>query len=92
MEVLPGHLISYATTKTFTQDTIPENLTKEHDTKQGVWALIHVVKGELDYTILGDAPETVALSKDVRGVVSPTVKHFITPRGAVEVYIEFFRE
>lgn len=92
MKSLPGNVVSYTKTKIFTEETIPEKLTKEHDTKDGTWAVIHVVEGRLNYTILGETEETVELTPDKPGVVSPGEKHFIRPDGPVKVCLEFYRE
>ncbi len=48
---LPAGLTAYKQTSVFDQDSLPAGLRREHRTKAGVWALIHVVEGSLRYRI-----------------------------------------
>ena len=52
----PENLTPYKQTPTFTQDTIPSGLQKEHNTKAGVWGQIHVLTGSLRYEVLDQTP------------------------------------
>jgi tellurite resistance-related uncharacterized protein len=45
--VLPEGFTAYKRTPMFDQDNLPIGLRREHCTKAGVWALIHVVEGRL---------------------------------------------
>lgn len=44
---LPQGLHAYRRTPEFTETTIPKTLLSAHTTKQGTWALIHVLEGRL---------------------------------------------
>ena len=91
---LPTHLHSYKRTPSFTEATVPAGLLGEHATKDGVWGLIHVEKGQLRY-VLADprrgASSVLITAHSPPGVVEPTIVHRLQPVGAVRFYVEFFR-
>jgi tellurite resistance-related uncharacterized protein len=91
---LPDDVRPYKRTETFTEATVPRALLNAHATKDGSWALIHVLDGELLYRIVDPrrpythlflAPDTPA------GVVEPTVLHEVELLGPVRFYVEFHR-
>jgi tellurite resistance-related uncharacterized protein len=79
----------YRRTPEFTASTIPKGLLKEHTTKPGVWGVIHVTQGLLEYRILSPVPERHLLTPDKPGIVEPTVPHEVAPIGPVRFYVEF---
>ena len=85
---LPPGLTAYRRTPVFDQDTVPAGLRREHSTKDGVWALIHVLEGRLSYRIL-EPSETCVLEPGTPGVVVPQQLHEVEPLGAVKFYVEF---
>ena len=87
----PSTLVPYHRTDEFTEDTIPEGLTTEHDLKKGVWAMIRVLEGELTYIDLENGRE-VALTPKAPGFVEPQQRHRVTAAGPVRFYVEFFRD
>jgi tellurite resistance-related uncharacterized protein len=87
--VLPAGLTAYKRTPTFDQDNLPSGLRREHRTKAGVWALIHVVEGRLRYRILDPLSEEV-LTSETPGVVIPEQPHEVEPLGHVRLFVEFF--
>lgn len=90
MKSLPPGVAAYKKTAIFTEDTVPAGLTRRHDTKAGVWAVITVISGELRYDI-PSAGETHVLAPGRPGVVEPEVPHFVTPLGPVAFFVEFYR-
>ena len=92
MHELPGNAVPYAKTKVFSEVTLLEKLLNEHDTKAGTRAVINVIEGSLDYVILDGEKETIKLSPNLPGIVSPQIKHFLRPDGPVQVYVEFYKE
>ncbi|MBN8937705.1 MAG: DUF1971 domain-containing protein [Rhizobiales bacterium] len=68
----------------FDQDNLPAGLRREHRTKAGVWALIHVVEGRLRYRILDPLGET-ELAAGKPGVVCPEQPHEVEPLGPVRL-------
>lgn len=89
MKELPATVTAYQRTNLFTQDTVPSGLLKNHSTKEGVWGLIQVEEGQLEYTI--EDNEVHVLTPGNNGVVEPTVKHHVRPLGDVLFSVEFYR-
>jgi len=87
--VLPEGLTAYKRTPTFDQDSLPAGLRREHRTKAGVWALIHVLEGRLCYRILDPISEEI-LTPQTPGVVRPEQPHEVEPLGPVSMFVEFF--
>jgi tellurite resistance-related uncharacterized protein len=89
MKTLPTDVRPYRRTPEFTEATIPRGLLRDHATKPGVWAVIHVTRGALDYHILEPAPEQHRLTPDNVGIVEPEMRHHVAPLGPVQLYVEF---
>ena len=87
-EALPRLLTAYKRTPVFDQDSVPAGLRREHRTKAGVWALIHVLDGQLRYRILDPRGEQV-LSPVAPGIVRPEQPHEVEPIGQVRFFVEF---
>jgi tellurite resistance-related uncharacterized protein len=85
---LPAGLTAYKRTPVFDEQTLPAGLRREHRTKAGVWALIHVVEGALRYRIL-DPPSEEILTAGMQGLVWPEQPHEVEPLGAVRMFVEF---
>lgn len=94
MTTRPAGLTAYGRTPTFTEATVPAGLRRAHSTKDGAWAEIHVLAGELIYRLVDPrrpAHETVLSPEVPAGVIEPTILHEVEPRGPVQFYVEFFR-
>jgi tellurite resistance-related uncharacterized protein len=90
MKTLPDDVHAYRRTSVFTQDTAPKGFFKDHTTRDNVWALLHIVEGQLEYTI--DGTETHILEPGVVGVIEPRVRHHIRALGEVSFFIEFYKK
>jgi len=88
---LPSNISPYKTTPDFTEESVPQGLLNDHNTKEGVWGKIVVLEGALEYTIQEPLLETIELTPDKFDVVEPTIKHHIKPLGSVKFYVEFHR-
>jgi tellurite resistance-related uncharacterized protein len=91
---LPKEARPYRRTDVFTEATTPAGLLKAHTTKEGAWALIHVLEGRLAYRIVDPrrpASETILAPGGAPGVVEPTIRHEVEPLGPVRFYVEFHR-
>lgn len=91
---LPADVVPYSRTDVFTQATVPGGLLKAHTTKEGAWALIHVLEGRLAYRIEDPrrlASEAVLTPQTPPGVIEPTIVHRVEPLGPVRFYVEFHR-
>jgi tellurite resistance-related uncharacterized protein len=92
---LPEGLEPYSRTATFTQDTVPAGLRKDHTTKAGSWGLIRVHEGALRYRVTD--PRRLPTERDLTaesepGVVEPTILHHVEPIGPVRFHVEFLRK
>ena len=91
---LPPDVHPYSQTGVFTETTVPAALLRAHNTKAGVWGLIHVLEGRLAYRVRDDrrpASDQVLTPETPHGVVEPTILHEVEPLGAVRFYVEFHR-
>jgi tellurite resistance-related uncharacterized protein len=91
---LPPNVRPYRRTPEFTEATVPQALLKAHTTKDGAWALIHVLEGRLAYRIEDSRrpiSETVLTTQTPPGVIEPTIRHAVEPLGSVRFYVEFHR-
>jgi hemoglobin len=90
--MLPEDARPYRRTPVFTEDTVPAGLLRAHTTKEGAWALIHVLEGRLAYRVCDPRrlPSEVVLTPVTEpGLIEPTVAHLVEPLGAVRFYVEF---
>ncbi len=87
-DILPEGLTAYRRTPVFDQDSVPAGLRLEHRTKEGVWAVIHVLEGRLIYRRLDPRDEQV-LMPGVAGIVRPEAPHEVEPLGPVRFFVEF---
>lgn len=88
--VLPAGVQAYRRTSEFTQDTVPAGLLRDHVTREGTWALIHVLEGTLLYRIPAMKLEQVLHPYSAPGVVLPQLRHSVQPVGAVRFFVEFY--
>jgi len=91
---LPETVRPYRRTDVFTEATMPAGLLKAHTTKEGAWALIHVLEGRLAYRIEDPrrlASKAVLTPDGPPGVIEPTILHRVEPLGPVRFYVEFHR-
>jgi tellurite resistance-related uncharacterized protein len=91
MHSLPRTAQAYRRTVTFTQDTVPGELLYRHVTREGDWAKINILYGNLVYRILAPQVEEVRLGPSRSGVVAPQVLHQVQLTGPVAFYVEFYR-
>lgn len=90
-EIPAGH-VAYKRTPTFQCETIPTGLKSRHSTKPGVWAILAVTSGSLEFFEIGANGEArIALSTGDRHVILPEVEHRVGVLGPVEFSVEFWR-
>lgn len=89
---LPKGFAPYQRTRSFDERSVPKALLAQHDTKAGVWGLIHVTRGALDLVEPeGSGERRERITPAAPGVVRPEVVHRVEPQGEVEFYVEFWR-
>lgn len=94
MTGLPEGAEPYKRTPPFTEVSVPGGLLNDHSTKEGVWGLIHVEKGQLRYVVTDarrTATERILTPDTPPGVVEPTILHHVAPLGAVRFHLQFYR-
>lgn len=79
----------YRITPIFTQDTLPNGLRAQHNTKAGVWGIIRVLEGALKLTYL-EPRQDVILTPQQPGLILPEQQHFVTPLGDLKMQVEFY--
>ena len=90
MKPPPDTVSPYKRTAIFTEDTMPEGLRADHATKAGVWGVITVIAGRLEYFIPSTG-EAITLDPHTSGIVEPMTPHRVRPLGAVRFFVEFWR-
>ena len=90
MKSLPDNVVAYKKTPEFDENSAPNGLLNNHQTKEGVWGKIILLEGRLLYTI-NEPKEEIYLDSNNSGVVEPTVYHQVKPLGKVRFYVEFYR-
>ena len=91
---LPRDAEAYRRTDIFTERTIPAQLRNQHRTKDGAWAMIHVLEGKLAYRVIDPRRprlDYLLTPKTLPAIIEPTILHEVEPCGAVRFFIEFYR-
>ena len=86
---LPSGLKPGRRTPSFTDETVPDGLARDHTTKAGTWGVIHVEEGRLRYCVPSRAYET-EIAAGEKAVIEPEVPHHVAPVGAVTFFVEFW--
>ncbi|MFG6446853.1 DUF1971 domain-containing protein [Roseateles sp. BYS180W] len=89
---LPAGLQAYRRTPEFTRDSLPAGLLRDHHTRAGTWALIHVLQGQLWYRVPGIAWQELLTPESAPGVIRPEELHSVAPEGEVRFYVEFLTQ
>ncbi|MBI1200348.1 MAG: DUF1971 domain-containing protein [Phenylobacterium sp.] len=92
---MPRGFTPYRRTDVFTEATVPAALRRDHATREGTWARIHVLEGRLAYRITDPrrpTEETVLTPQRPAGVIEPTILHAVEPLGPVRFFVEFHRQ
>ena len=85
---LPAGLVVTRRTPEFDAASLPAALRRDHRTKPGTWALIHVLEGALAYRTQ-DPPGEAILTPGNPGLVRPEQPHAVEPLGPVRCFVEF---
>jgi tellurite resistance-related uncharacterized protein len=88
---MPRGFAPYKRTATFTRDSVPAALLRRHDTKAGIWAIVHVVSGNLEYFEPTETGETRLLLGPSEQVTVPAEReHRVALTGETTFFIEFW--
>ena len=88
---LPDDVRKYSETPVYSEQTVPDKLTAEHDLKAGVWGKLCVIAGRLDYHVPGEPDLKRAIKTGEHVVIEPRQVHFVRPIGDVQFKVEFYR-
>ncbi|MBX7489791.1 DUF1971 domain-containing protein [Qipengyuania sp. GH25] len=78
----------YKVTPVFSEVTLPAALRNAHSTKAGVWGVIRVLEGRLDY-VIEETGKLHLLDPHTPGLVLPQEAHRVEPVGAMKMRVEF---
>lgn len=79
----------YRSTPVFDEHTLPAALRREHQTKQGVWAVIRVLEGRLKLRLI-DTGEERTLAPGSPAIVTPAQPHLVEALGAIRMQVDFY--
>ncbi|MDZ7737010.1 MAG: DUF3565 domain-containing protein [Gammaproteobacteria bacterium] len=88
---MPETASCYQSTPVFSEKTLPAALLKQHTTATGTWARVIVTAGEIGCRIHEPVNQHFQVTPAHPGIIPPEITHCLEPRGAVELYIEFYR-
>ncbi len=88
---LPDDVHKYSESPLFSEQTVPDKLTSEHDLKAGVWGKLCVIAGNLNYHVPGKPDQVSAIKAGEYVIIEPRQVHFVRPRGHVQFKVEFYR-
>lgn len=87
----PTTLVPYHRSPEFDEESVPENLLQKHTTKDGVWAMVRVLEGDMRFVDLDSGQETPVNPKKP-AFIEPGQAHRIEVDGPVRFYVEFFKD
>lgn len=90
MKQLPDQVIYYSQSPDFNASTVPSSLTRDHTTKAGVWGVITVTAGTVEY-VIPSQDERHILSPEKPGIVEPLVPHHVTPDKNAKFCVKFHK-
>ena len=85
---IPSGVREQSRTETFTQDTLPAALRRDHRTRAGMWARIVVESGRVEFHVRG---RVHVLGPGDVGIAEPEVPHHVVPLGEMRLHVEFLR-
>jgi tellurite resistance-related uncharacterized protein len=90
---MPASFVAYKTSPVFRRGAIPGSLLRSHDTKAGVWGMLVVTSGSLEFFESTAHGETrTELRAGARHPILPEVEHRVAASDDVEFVVEFWRE
>lgn len=87
---IPEGAAPYKRTGVFTKTSVPKGLTSDHSTKAGVWGLLHVEAGALDF-IVPSRDTSHRVEAGETHVIEPELLHRVSLEEGTEFFVEFWR-
>lgn len=92
MDKLPPTVTEYRRTRVFTDQDVPAALTRDHDTKPGVWGRLEVQQGAVVYRVLeGEHAGEYRVEAGASAVITPATRHRVELIGPVMFQVVFLR-
>ncbi len=88
--VLPDGLTLARTTRRFDIESTPAGLRRRHRVADGVWGVLEVDHGAVEFTVHGDQPLARTLRQGDRQPIPPGVGHDVSPHADAQFRIEFW--
>lgn len=86
----PDGFVPARRTREFDEATLPSGLAKDHATRRGVWARIHVVAGTLKYHVGAPIHRDFLVEAPATGIIVPEVPHRVEAIAAVRFFVVFW--
>ena len=87
---LPEGYALHRATRTFDEHSVPDALLRTHTTRAGVWALIRVEQGALEYHLHAPFERMQRVTPEAPGVVPPEVEHHVACPEPVRFHVDFW--
>ena len=88
---MPTNFVAYKRTPEFTAESTPAALRANHSTKPGVWALLHVVAGQVRYVVEPPLAREQIVTPAAPAVIVAEVLHHVEPVEGARFFVEFYR-
>lgn len=92
MSNMPTTLVADHRTEVYTEESMPDEIRSSQGIEANTWAMVRVLKGRIILRTHGDDAREEDLSPAAPGIIEPQVPHELEPEGAVEFYVQYFRE
>ena len=87
---LPADAESYRALGPFTLETIPKGLWREHNLKEGVWAVLSVQQGQIRFCWDDEQGGAHLLGQGMRFLIPPTIPHHLEQMEPVIISLTFW--
>lgn len=82
-------ILPYGASPVFNEDTLPDALRKEHQTKDGTWGLLRVLEGEVELIFLAP-PQVRRVTPEDPASIPPQSPHYVKVSGPMKMLVEFY--
>jgi tellurite resistance-related uncharacterized protein len=87
---LPDDLV-VVRTASFTDESLPAGLRRDHQVASGVWAVLRVTAGEARFTMATDPPIDRTVAAGASQPIPPGVFHAVAPSPRTTLEVDFLR-
>jgi len=89
---LPENVTYVRSTPEFDEATVPAGLLRAHQVAAGVWGLLVVSEGVVEFTFEDDSDTSRVVTAGETQVIPPSRPHHIVVRDPAKFHVEFHRE